>query len=37
MLDDAFKLTLDEIFFHSKEGHKTSYVLQNYDNNENVW
>jgi hypothetical protein len=37
MLDDAFKLTLDEIFPQSSEGHKSNYVLQNYDNTENVW
>lgn len=37
MLDDAFKLTLDEIFPQSCEGHKTSYVVQNYENNENMW
>lgn len=30
MLDDTFKLTIDQIFKLSGEGHKTKYVLQNY-------
>ena len=37
MIDDTFKLTIDEIFKTSKEGNKSKYVLQNYDNDENMW
>ena len=37
MLDDAFKLTIDDIFKASKDGNQTKYVLQNYENEENLW
>jgi hypothetical protein len=37
MIDDAFKITIDEIFPQSGEGNKTVYIVQNYNNNENMW
>ena len=37
MIDDTFKLTIDEIFKGSQEGHETNYVLQHYENSENLW
>ena len=38
MVDDALKLTIDTIFDDQK-GQNTSspYVLQHYENNENLW
>lgn len=37
MLDDAFKLTLDELFPLSGEGSKAVYSLQHHSNDENLW
>lgn len=37
MIDDAFKLTIDTIFYDSQHGSRSTYVLQNHENDENIW
>ena len=41
MIDDAFKLTIDEVFILNEENrremNKKPFPVDGYDNNENLW